>query len=299
MADKDQHFELLSELWATFHRVHAPAIYVLATRLFAGPSFPKIRFHSAVDEFGSPMDLVEREFFGTLRPFEIQFVRDGEIIGARSSRDPVGDMDVFARMSVFESTIEANEADEASASWHRRMGGRHFEKWPHLRGDARNWGERYPKLVSQGEAGTRVLKTPYHRLPIFYERHAFCIPEETPPWNEDLLEADSYSQLQKRFAGCAMALTEGDTETWRRSVIPGGSLVARWRRDGLGAQPKGRPRKIEQALVYFDRVCPRGKGSRTWDAVVAEIVERFGFTVSKKVLSDAVNAREKDREKSN
>jgi len=167
--------------------------------------------------FGTALDLCEDAFLRTFDTLRVSLIPlQGEIIEV----DPIlphSGAKLFSKLSVFESAHVGGFPDEAGSNgeWLKQMGSSAFKMadlgwlWPEKAG-------RDTGIVLENILFADVFNT----LPILFERPAFVIAQERPPWSFDLLE-DSYARnLWCETRGSSICLSDAAVRDWEKSLSP-------------------------------------------------------------------------------
>lgn len=243
-------FVSLAGLWQDFQRGYLPLCKECALDVM------KADPHSSDFVFGTALDLCEDAFLRTFDPFQLSLVpHHGEALQVAAVIANSG-ASLLQKTTAFESSHICMLPDEAGqdGKWLKQIGSTAFEpanlRW--ISPDARG-------RCGGTDLEDALFANVFHTLPVLFERSAFTIANERPPWSRDLLE-DSYARnVWQQTRGYSICLDEVSGRKWkkelsRRSVA--GILSALHPKflafsPAESAKPNGRPRKIDKALDAY------------------------------------------------
>jgi hypothetical protein len=121
------------------------------------------------------------------------------------------------KTTAFESALISEFPDEAGpdGKWLKQMGSSAF--------CAADWGFLRPDEMGRdtGAALEKILFADlFHTLPILFERQAFVIAKELPPWSEDLLEESYVRNVWQETRGSSICLSESSVRKWKKNLGP-------------------------------------------------------------------------------
>jgi len=148
------------------------------------------------------------------------------------------------------------------------------------------WSDTYPVLGCRAE---NQSNTPFHTLPIAFERGRFIIPDEPPPWSIDIIDEHYLGKALKAFNGHALCLSEEEAKRWRTMHIVRSGFITELDPSSNATSSAGRPRKQDSALAYYWRLYPTGH-SCSLKTVCQEIERAFGLSVATKTLDRAIKS---------
>jgi hypothetical protein len=199
----------LSCLWRDFKSKY---LRLCKMRALAGMEANR---HSTDFAFGTALDLCEDAFLHTFDAFRLSLVpHQGEVIVVESVF-PLSAAKLLSKLSVFESTHVCMFPDEAglNGEWLKQMGSTAFKVaetgwlWPDKAG--RDTGIELENLL---------FADVFNTLPILFERPAFVIAHERPPWSDVVLQEPYVRNLWRETRGSSICLSDSSVREWRKSL---------------------------------------------------------------------------------
>ena len=172
----------LSRLWSDFE-----SRFGILCRTYA-LAYMNADPHSSSFVFGTALDLCEDIFLSTFDKSHFSLVPPfGDVIEVDAAL-PHSSARLLLKTSAFESAQISQLPEESglNGKWLKQMGSSAFRAadlewlWPDWRG-----------RITGKELELVLFANVFNTLPILFERSAFVIAQELPPWSNDLLE-DSY-----------------------------------------------------------------------------------------------------------
>lgn len=277
----------LAALWTEFEQKCAQDISAHACGLYQTEEFLGTAYYPNDQEFGSPQDFVEEIFIQSLRATTVSLhSATGEIVTLNPNAADRSS-DVFLRLSVFESTIEAeNEAAKIDGpDWLRRMGSGAFVAWPDKCGRPQLWGETYPPLDVREVNEQRRL--PFHTLPMWFERHRFVVPSALPPWTHNAIDEAFAMSTLPSLLSWSMCLDDSQAKRWRIANLRNRGYRAAMGAPAIDPPALGRPSKQDAARQAYWQLYPEGQHA-SWKHAVEAIDQAYGLRVSIKTLIRAL-----------
>jgi hypothetical protein len=202
-------FVPISRLWRDFEGKY---LSLCKTRALARMEADR---HSSDFVFGTALDLCEDVFLRTFDSTRLSLIPlKGEIIEVEPVL-PHSGARLLTKLSAFESTHVSMFPDEAGldGKWLRQMGSSAFKVaelgwlWPDKAG--RETGADLENLL---------FADVFNTLPILFERPAFVIAHERPPWSFDLLEESYARTLWGETRGSSICLSDASVRRWKKSL---------------------------------------------------------------------------------
>lgn len=199
----------LSRLWRDFESRFLPFCKKRAlARMQADP-------HSSEIVFGTALDLCEDAFLRTFDAFQLSLV---PLQGEVTNVEPVlshSRAQLLLKTTAFESAHISMNPDEAGVDgkWLKQMGSSAFHAadigWLHPDKRGRGVGKELEQVL---------FANVFHTLPILFERPAFVIPQERPPWSYDLLEEAYIRNVWADTRGSSICLSDASVDVWKTSM---------------------------------------------------------------------------------
>jgi len=275
----------LSRLWSDFE---SRFVLLCRTRALASMNADT---HSSKFVFGTALDLCEDIFLSTFDKFHFSMVTTyGDVIELDAAL-PHSGARLLLKTSAFESSHISMFPDEAGpdGKWLKQMGSSAFRAadlgwlWPEWRG--RPTGEELERIL---------FAKVFHTLPILFERSAFIIAQELPPWSIDLLEESYVRNAWREIKGSAICLSDLSAHAWRKSqtdenigLILTGMLPDSPASAALGSGPSGgRPDKVAGVMQAYQEL-GLGEKNITRKEEVRQLEEFLNSRVSVSTLERA------------
>lgn len=275
----------LSRLWERFEQKLGAWCLHQAVVAYGTKSFqPK-------DAFGTALDLCEDIFLRALDDYDLQLVPVSGAVISIAPKIPKSAARLLDKLAVLESSIVAIYPDEAGpdGEWLQRMGSSIFRRaenmtcWPDhkLPGSSPVWIDRL---------GARA----FHTLPILFERPAFVIARDLPPWANDLIEDSFVRNVWSHVAGSSICLTAEDGARFGKENAPSRALPilqglipsVDFNVDNTSNAKVGRPRVLDDVIEAYLALGLLGR-DLSWKAKQAEVGDMLGRFVSETTLRRA------------
>lgn len=202
-------FVSLASLWRDFEVKFTPLCKIRALACM------KADPHSANFVFGTALDLCEDVFLKSFDEFQLSLVPlRGEVLQVEPVLAHSGAR-LLLKTTAFESAHISMFPDEAGVDgkWLKQMGSSAFRPadiawlWPD--GEGRDTGKELEKVL---------FANAFHTLPVLFERPAFTVAHERPPWSYDLLEEAFFRSLWPQARGFAICLSETSADAWKKAM---------------------------------------------------------------------------------
>ncbi len=284
----------LAELWGEFETKFLEWSRQVACKCYLSEEFEER------DHFGSPRDLCEDLFLRSLNEFKVTLVSlDSEILEVPARLSGTNSK-LFQKMTVFESFQVSINPDEAgpSGEWLHRMGSPVFESVAHTDDCVAEWIEFHSCTGKAQPETTERKARQFHTLPFFFERPAFTIPLELPPWAGDMIDDTYIRLLHEDCKGRSICLAEDQANEWRQSISEANIrqiLLHLVRSVGLidATEPKskgGRPKKLPKIAQAFEDL-GLARSNLSWKEIRNKIESHIGESVGESTLRRAVSHR--------
>lgn len=204
----------LARLWGEFIQQHAEPL-CLARRAQVA-SMPESEV-TALSTNGSPADFVEQIFIRTFDDTTLFLCGPGASRIEVIASDPNGYSRRLERLSAFEASIAATDANKAHKNrpWLTRLGTYRFSEWPTGVDDNEYWKEIY----LTGEHGSTPFgRLPFHTVPYIFKRNLFVLPEDLPPWADDAIDETFVRSVLPHALGHSFCLDLTQARTWGKKT---------------------------------------------------------------------------------
>jgi hypothetical protein len=275
----------LSRLWSDFESRFLRVCRIRALAMMnADP-------HSLKFVFGTALDLCEDIFLSTFDKFHFSLVpTNGDVIEVDAAL-PHSGARLLLKTTAFEAAQISILPDESGpdGTWLKQMGSSAFRAADH----GWLWPDRRGR--STGEELERVLFAKvFHTLPILFERPAFVIAQELPPWSNDLLDESYVRNIWREVNGSAICLSDQSARAWRKSqtdenigLILASMLSGNPASAALGGGPSGgRPEKVTVVMQAYQELGLADK-NLTRKEEVRRLEETMNLGVSTSTLERA------------
>ena len=275
----------LSRLWEKFEQKLGEWCLHQAVVAYGTKSF------ESKEAFGTALDLCEDIFLRALEDYDLQLVPvSGEVISI-APRLPKSAARLLVKLGVLDSSIVAIFPDEAGpdGEWLQRMGSSIFRRAENMtcRPD-HNMPGSSPVWIDR--LGARA----FHTLPILFERPAFVIARDLPPWANDLIEDNYLRNAWTLAPGASICLLKKDSERFIKKTAPSDvvhilqSLIPSvdFNVDNPSNTKGGRPRVLEDVIEAY-RALGLLDRDISWKAKQAEVGVMMEKFVSESTLRRA------------
>lgn len=171
--------------------------------------------HSSSFVFGTALDLCEDVFLKSFDKLHLSLV---PVRGDVLEIEPVlanSEARLLLKMTAFESACTSMSPDEAGVDgkWLTQMGSSAFR----AADIAWLWPDREGRDTGKGSED--ILFAPvFNTLPILFERPAFTVAREFPPWSNDLLEEAYVRGIWPETSGFAICLSAPLADAWKKAM---------------------------------------------------------------------------------
>ena len=242
----------LSRLWRDFESRFSPLCKERALACM------KADPHSSDFVFGTALDLCEDVFLRTFDTCHLSLVPlQGEVVLVEPVLAHSGAR-LLLKSTAYESALISIHPDESgpNGKWLRQMGSSAF--------CAADSGWLWPDKMGRGsdvDLENVLFANEFHTLPILFERPAYVIAQELPPWSNDLLEESYVRNVWHQTRGSSICLSDATKEVWNKLLTKQyvetilNDLVPRCSPDAVPTELiGGRPRKLPEVIGAYQEL---------------------------------------------